>query len=196
MKRLSLKLLLIGLAWLLAACSSGSSPISAAQQVQAADPGKESEAKAPASPGASSNSLQVTCPVTQPADPVFDPPSPYGAPEQDSFWYGSPDLWTMLGTRGTWSDLPHDDSGYTQKVFWWRQGYDSTTEPEPSLTVSGKRLDGESPPLIASKATHGTHETLQSFMLVGVVAPTAGCWEITGQYGDYSLSFVVWIAPD
>jgi hypothetical protein len=32
-------------------------------------------------------------------------------------------------------------------------------------------------------------------MLVGVYVPTPGCWEITGEYRDQKLSFVVWLEP-
>jgi hypothetical protein len=31
-------------------------------------------------------------------------------------------------------------------------------------------------------------------MLTGIEPPAAGCWEITGHYGDRSLAFVVWVA--
>jgi len=76
-------------------------------------------------------------------------------------------------------------------------GYDWSAEPEPALTVTGKRLDGEAPPLVASKATNAYAADIGSAMLVGVDIPTAGCWEITGQYGEQELSFVVQVfSPD
>jgi hypothetical protein len=31
-------------------------------------------------------------------------------------------------------------------------------------------------------------------MVVGINFPTLGCWEITGRYGDDTLTFVVWLA--
>ena len=63
--------------------------------------------------------------------------------------------------------------------------------------MTGKRLDGEAPPLVASKATNAYAADIGSAMLVGVDIPTAGCWEITGQYGEQELSFVVQvISPD
>jgi hypothetical protein len=33
-------------------------------------------------------------------------------------------------------------------------------------------------------------------MLVGIEIPTAGCWQITGQYRDASLSYVVRVEGD
>jgi len=56
-------------------------------------------------------------------------------------------------------------------------------------------LDASAPPLLASDATNGYHPDLGSFMLVGVNIPTEGCWEIAGQAGDQSLSFIIWVEP-
>jgi hypothetical protein len=78
-----------------------------------------------------------------------------------------------------------------QKLAWWKQGYDWQAEPEPDLTVIGRRLDGEAPPLIASKATNAYAEDIGSAMMVGFDIPTAGCWEITGSIDGQELSFVV-----
>lgn len=136
-----------------------------------------------------------SCPVTQPPDPPYTPPPSYSSPEEGAFWYGSDALWTMLPLDGTWRGLPFSDNGYTQKTFWWQQGYDWQADPQPDLTVTGKRLDASAPPLLASGATNGYNPDLGSFMLVGVDIPTDGCWEITGQAGDQSLSFIVWVEP-
>lgn len=136
------------------------------------------------------------CPITQAPVAPFTPPSPYPAqPPGDYFWYGTESLWTALPPDGVWSDLPHNADGYTQKVFWWREGYSWTEEPQPALTVSGRRLDADAPPLNASPATNAYAEDIQSAMLVGVDIPTLGCWEITGRYADAELSFVVRVAP-
>jgi hypothetical protein len=137
------------------------------------------------------------CPITRQQAPAFQPPAPYPAqaPEPDSFWYGSDALWTLLRSDGTWRDLPHGDAGYTQKVVWWRRGYDWQADPTPRLTVTGRRLDAPAPPLAASRATNGFHESYRSFMLVGVDIPTPGCWELTGQVPAAELKFVVWVAP-
>lgn len=138
-----------------------------------------------------------TCPVTQPPEPRFVPPEPYspGGPHVSQFWYGANALWTAVGYDGTWRALPHNPTGYTQKVFWWREGYIPAEAPQPELTVTGKRLDGEAPPLIASRATNAYASDIGSAMLVGVDVPTLGCWEITGEYKGHTLSFVVWVAP-
>jgi hypothetical protein len=138
----------------------------------------------------------ANCPVTVPQNPPFVPPAPYDSLGYDGeFWYGSDSLWTAVRENGIWEALPHNPEGYTQKVFWWRDGYVWTEEPEPELTVTGERLDAPTPPLHASKATNASASDIGSAMLVGVDMPTLGCWKITGKYKDAELSFVVWVAP-
>ena len=138
----------------------------------------------------------ANCPITVPQNPLFVPPAPYDSMGYDGeFWYGSDSLWTAVRENGIWEALPHNPEGYTQKVFWWRDGYVWTEEPEPALTVTGERLDAPAPPLHASEATNASASDIGSAMLVGVDMPTLGCWKITGRYGDAELSFVVWVAP-
>lgn len=137
------------------------------------------------------------CAVTRPPAPPFIPPAPYPstAPVARYAWYGTNALWTTIPKDGVWSDLPHNPEGYTQKILWWREGYVWTEEPQPALTVIGRRLDGPAPELKALQATNAYAEDIKSAMLVGVDFPSLGCWEITGSYRGQQLSFVVWIAP-
>lgn len=137
-----------------------------------------------------------SCPITVQQEPPFTPPSPYDTMGYEGeFWYGSNSLWTAVRVNGIWEALPHNPTGYTQKVFWWRDGYVWTEEPEPELLVTGERLDALAPPLIGSKGTNAYAADIGSAMLVGVDLPTLGCWKITGKYADAELSFVVWVAP-
>jgi hypothetical protein len=136
------------------------------------------------------------CPITIPQDPPFVPPSPYDTMGfKDEFWYGSNSLWTAVRENGIWEALPHNPEGYTQKVFWWRDGYVWNEEPEPALSITAERLDGPAPILQGSGATNAYAADIGSAMLIGVDLPTLGCWKITGKYGDAELSFVVWVAP-
>ena len=174
---------------ILTACSS---PSGSGQSPTSAQAGVTTNATAlPGHPPA-------TCSITSQPAKVFIPPAPYPSTPPPAytgqFWYGTADLWAMLGTDGLWADLPKSNSGYTQKIFWWRQGYDASTEPAPELTVTGKRLDASAPALVASKATNAEAD-FGSAMLVGVDIPTPGCWQITGHYKDHELSFVVWVSP-
>jgi hypothetical protein len=138
-----------------------------------------------------------TCPVTRRPDTPFIAPAPNepSAPWPGYFWYGTNSLWTALRDDGTWAELPQDSHGYGQKQMWWREGYVWTEEPEPDLTVTGRRLDGDAPPIEALDATNAYAEDIQSAMLTGVNVPTLGCWEITGHYGGADLTFVVRVAP-
>ena len=138
----------------------------------------------------------VSCPITVPQDPAFTPPAPYDSLGfEGEFWYGSSSLWTAVRQDGIWEALPHNPEGYTQKVFWWRDGYVWSQEPQPALKVTGERLDAPAPPLHVSEATNASASDIGSAMLVGVDMPTLGCWKITGKYADVELSFVVWVAP-
>jgi len=137
------------------------------------------------------------CPVTLPPEPGFKAPEPYfaDAPWPDIFWYGEEHLWTALQTNGVWEGLPHDQHGYGQKIMWWSSLYTLKDELEPALVVFGKRLDAQAPPLEFDGATNASAKDIGDAMLTGVNFPTAGCWEVTGQYKKSGLTFVVWIAP-
>ncbi|HUZ02529.1 MAG TPA: hypothetical protein VMU89_19450, partial [Thermomicrobiaceae bacterium] len=144
-----------------------------------------------------------TCPVTLPANPAFMPPVPYrGTPAYGTqFWYGTAALWTALPLGGTWDGLPQQGSAYFQKVFWWDPDYPALLSQDPArwgfadFTVTGRRLDGNAPPLAADRATNATDGNGTS-ILVGVTFPTAGCWEVTGEYQGHDLSFVIWVGGD
>ena len=153
--------------------------------------------------GVAANDLS-SCPVTRPPDPPFVPPAPYpsqppggrGHPlGETAFWHGSPELWTAVPVDGMWPDLPYHRSVYSQKIFWWREGYAILDEPAPELVVTGRRLDTSVPLLLASRATNAGGADIGEAMLVGVDFPTLGCWEITGYYQGRELRFVVWLGP-
>ncbi|MBC7877446.1 MAG: hypothetical protein H7Y59_09780 [Anaerolineales bacterium] len=139
----------------------------------------------------------VSCPVTTMSISSFEAPKPYSlnAPWTGIFWFGSENLWTALHDDGVWSGLPHNPDGYTQKIMWWSSRYSLKDELEPALVVLGKRLDGEAPPLKFYEATNAFADDIGEAMLTGVDFPTAGCWEVTGQYKKTGLSFIVWITP-
>lgn len=176
MLRLILLLTAFVFALLLVACRFG------AGEEAAAAPG-----------GASAMAAPDTCPVTLAPEPRFAPPEPYPeTPSGGQFWYGDESLWTGLPGDGTWR-LPHHEHGFTQKLPWWRVGYDWQEEPLPALEVRGRRLDGEASVFLATDATNGYYPDYESFMMTGFAIPSQGCWEITGQYEDSELSFVVWV---
>ena len=144
----------------------------------------------------------ASCPVTIPPAVPFTPPRPY--PDElgeDSFWLGTEKLWIDRPKSGIWEGWkPHEpgrEQGVqplTAKTFWWSVDYDPHREGNPDLKVTGRRLDGEAPPLLANEATNAFPSPATA-MLVGVYVPTSGCWEITGAYKGQKLSFVVWVQP-
>ena len=147
--------------------------------------------------------VPASCPVTLPGDPPFVPPIPYRSTPNpgDEFWHGSAALWTALPLGGAWDGLPHRPTGYFQKVFWWNPDYprqmqlDPAHYDSPDFTVTGQRLDGSAPPLAADRATNASDGNGTS-ILVGVTFPTAGCWQVTGEYQGHGLSFVIWVGGD
>jgi hypothetical protein len=138
-----------------------------------------------------------TCPVTKPAD-QFVPPWGYPAtPPIDQFWFGTDGLWTALPRTGAWR-LGHytsSDPTFRQKLVFWRQGYDPDIEPQPDLTVSGRRIDSRAGVLQSDGKGSGSRTRNDQFIMTGINFPTAGCWEITGRYENDELTFVVWIVP-
>jgi hypothetical protein len=130
------------------------------------------------------------CPVTLPGEAPFSPPAPYSAlyPYEGRSWYGSASLWTALPDDGRWAQLLHGD-----KVFWWREGYSGREEPQPSLFMTAKRLDGEGSVQQEPPATNAYHRDFRWAMLSGFEVPASGCWEITGHYEMETLRFVVWV---
>jgi hypothetical protein len=82
----------------------------------------------------------------------------------------------------------------TIKLFWGSVDFDWKTEYPPLIKVTGKRLDGDAPPLLTMRPTNAFPGP-SAAMLVGVYVPTSGCWEITGEYKGEKLSFVVWVEP-
>ena len=143
------------------------------------------------------NTAPANCPITRPPNPPFVPPpfyparAPYG-----EFWYGTEALWTALHPDGTWRRLPLNPGGYTQKVFLWKVGYNGYAEPQPEITVTGKRLDAPTPLYTDHGGTNAYHPDFGGWaMLTGVEIPSLGCWELTFRHAGHQLTFVVWIAP-
>lgn len=137
------------------------------------------------------------CPVTKLPTQPFVPPSPYPAdPGEGRFWFGTEKLWTHLFVDGRWRGLP-TDSGYRDKVFWWRRGYNWRIENPPKLTVTARRLDSPAPRLVTDEHANAgwTSDRDHPFIVTGIDIPTAGCWQITGDYKGDRLTFVVWVAP-
>jgi len=144
--------------------------------------------------------VPASCPVTViPAKP-FTPPSPYEI-DGSGFWLGTEKLWTGLPKSGiVWDWAPHapghehEVQPLTGKTFWASVDFNWREEYPPAIKVTGKRLDGDAPPLLTLRPTNAFPGP-GAAMLVGVYMPTPGCWEITAEYRGEKLSYVAWIKP-
>jgi len=131
--------------------------------------------------------------VTRP-DPVFVPPKPFLRTPPANYasdWYGSEHLWTMLAYSGeVWQGwVAATPPVLPQKTFWWSADWKHAAESEPTIIVTGRRLDGPGAftygPGTNASADFGTA------MLVGIDIPSYGCWELTARYRLATLSYVV-----
>jgi hypothetical protein len=108
-------------------------------------------------------------------------------------WYGSETLAVMLPPQGIWrgGTAYH----YRGKLFWWSFGF--APGSESNLKVTGRKLDGSSTEANISTVTNAYAESLGGWtMLVAVEFPSAGCWEIAGEYLGQKLTFVIEVVAD
>jgi hypothetical protein len=70
--------------------------------------------------------------------------------------------------------------GSLQMKFLW-------AKPAGPMSIEGKRLDAEAPPMRATLDHSHDAEQFQPSLLI---FPGAGCWEVTAQVGDSRLTFV------
>jgi hypothetical protein len=100
----------------------------------------------------------------------------------------------MLTRSGeVWGALPSaSDGSITQKTFWWSADFDVNHEPQPAITVTGRRLDGPGRFVVPAPGTNAQAD-FGSAMLQGIDIPTTGCWRVTATYRRASLSYVVWV---
>ena len=144
-----------------------------------------------------SDEAPANCPATRLPEHPFIPPAAYHS--LGNSWIGTPKLWTFIPETGTWPGLPHytpEDFRFRQKLFWWSEGYNRHNDTQSQLIVTGKRLDGDAPPLATDEHANAgwTGDKDHPFMVVGIFIPTLGCWEITGEYKGERLSYIVWLS--
>lgn len=151
-----------------------------------------------ASPADSPAMAAEACAVTRP-NPPFAAPSPYPSSPPDGryAWFGTPELWTMLELDGEVWDAANTSFPVVVKTFWWSSNWPGMTEEqEPGITVVAIRLDGPGT-VTTDHATNASADSLGGqAMLTGIEFPAPGCWQLTAQYGDAVLSYVVWITDE
>ncbi len=122
---------------------------------------------------------------------------PTTAPDPETQLYGEPGgLQVFISQEGIWDMLPPGrEGGYGQKIFWKFPGYVWTEEQTPDLDIVAEQLDGDGYFVQTEPATNAFADSLHgSSILTGVEFPQAGCWQITGEYRDATLTFVAWIS--
>jgi hypothetical protein len=106
-----------------------------------------------------------------------EPPPDVGAdPFGTGPWYVNADRTIWASADGAWKAR-----NSRNKVLWIRPR-------GTQLTVSGRRLDREVPPLTAQINYRAYQE--RSFQPSYVYVPTEGCWEVTAKAGSSTLTFV------
>lgn len=68
--------------------------------------------------------------------------------------------------------------------FGWTRGV------RGKLNVTGRRIDGEAPPL---RFETGTPNSDSGFLASFLIFPTPGCWEVTAQVGDREDSKITFV---
>ncbi len=128
----------------------------------------------------------------------------YAADKQGNlfFRYGGEVLSVQLYVDGWWHGFGPERS-YRNKLWWFSEGYKGLTDPVPFLTVVGQRLDQEDEPANV-KSVSQVVESVESAMdgtgdwsmLALIEFPSAGCWEVTGEYGGQILTFVDFVGEN
>jgi hypothetical protein len=118
-----------------------------------------------------------TCPLTLPNGSMPPADNDVGAN------HGNGDLWTTMWPHNVVIATPdyiEADGSVGMKWPWWRG-------TRGKLTITGRRLDGDAPPLEAG-IPDGYGPI--GFVPSGILFPTEGCWEVTGTVGEARLTFV------
>jgi hypothetical protein len=130
--------------------------------------------------GEAASAQSSTCPVTHPNGKTFTGRPGGGNHGNDSQIVGLPSDGKIVFKRnGPGAVL--EDGSLAMKFWWWRL-------KSGSLSITGRRLDGDAPPARAN-IPEGYGNT--GFQSVALIFPTPGCWEITGKLGGEPLTFVV-----
>lgn len=147
------------------------------------------------SSNAQSHVAPASCPVTLAPAVAF---TPAGERKLDNgFWLGTDKLWIALPASGEiwgWKPRGRNQPDLTAKIFWGSVDFDYHRAEDYDLKVTGRRLDGDAPPLVVDRVTNALFIP-HAAMLTGVYVPAPGCWEITGARRGEKLSFVVWVHP-
>jgi hypothetical protein len=147
-----------------------------------------------------------TCPVTKATPITFEPVGTFAHARADLL--GTEKLFTVF--PGNWHTVQRTDRGYRiPKIVWGTNVVDLHSEVgHSSLTITGRRLDAESGPLLywdtntawidpANKGASGPRTPVaevdkgQFFITSEFHIPALGCWEVTGHFHGEDLKVVI-----
>ena len=143
-------------------------------------------------PTAVASNPAAACPVTVPNNNI---PSPdllelFRFPSaEDGYFHGDGRLWVgwwwPKGVIRSHGLEFNPDGTLSVKTPWFR-----SPDAAGRLEITGRRLDGEAPPLRVDVPDGYGDVGIQ---VSGINYPTPGCWEVTGSVQDVSLTFVVFV---
>ena len=164
----------------LSGCANGARPANVdAPRLAQTTPAGEDESIVEPTKSSAVPQASETCLVTPPSDER--PPSQLVASWSGSKWYHSLDRKIWIA----YDNIARHAAGGPGKVLW--------VKPEGAeLTVTGRRLDGEAPPLEVEVAPYYREQNLNPS---GISFPTAGCWEIEARTDASVLRIVVEVYP-
>jgi hypothetical protein len=147
-----------------------------------------------------------TCPVTTSVPITFEPVGTF-AHARDRLM-GTEKLFTVF--PGNWHTVQRTDRGYrVPKIVWGTNVVDLHEEVgRSSLTITARRLDAESGPLLdwdantawidrANPGLSKTHTPVakvdrgEFFITSSFQVPALGCWEVTGHFHGEDLKVVI-----
>jgi len=152
----------------------------------------------------SSRAQGFTCPVTKLVPIAFEPVTLHNSRAN---LMGTEKLYTIF--PGNWTIVQRMDRGYRiPQIIWGTNVVDLHDEMKSSLTISGRRLDADSGPLVdwdtntayvdpanpggggpptpAAKVDRSSFAITSSF-----IVPALGCWEVTGHFHGEDLKIVI-----
>jgi hypothetical protein len=153
----------------------------------------------------SSRAEEFTCPVTELVLITFEPGTLHNSCAN---LLGTKKLYTIF--PGNWTQVQRTDRGYRiPKIIWGTNCVDLRDEVKSSLTITGRRLDADSGPLVDwdtntpyvdpanvtglggtrtpfAEVDKGAFAITPSF-----IVPALGCWEVTGRFHGEDLIVVI-----
>lgn len=126
---------------------------------------------------------EVTLPSTSPV-----PAAPSAKNHHSHAWYGSEELAAFIPASGKWYGMG-PKHGYRDKFWWWAKGYDASLPPLAPLKLTVHRLSGLPYEFEMSSETGGYNDDWNA-ILIGLEFPTAGCWQVIGNYQQHKLKVI------